>query len=92
MNKLNEIVDESKVIYREECHIYSIFPLMFIEDLKWHQDDGLEYLTLKEIREQLPKGMIRVICDSGLNGYIYEIGNYPNEEKWRLYGITKGYA
>ena len=29
--------------------------------------------------------------DYGLEDKIYEYGNY-NDGKWRLYGITKGYA
>lgn len=38
------------------------------------------------IEEQENGPFIRVISDSGLNGYIYEYGNY-NEECWRLMGF-----
>ena len=50
-----------------------------------------DYLTLKEIKEQLNGLFIRVISDSCLEGKKYEYGNY-NDDKWYLYGITKGYA
>ena len=42
------------------------------------------------LKEQIPYP-IRIICESALKGKIYEFGNY-NDGKWRLHGITKGYA
>ena len=93
MKKLNSVVDENTIIFKTNCTILSIIPKAIIhnKELKWHKAEE-DYLTLKEIKEQLDGLFIRVISDSGLNGYIYEFGNYPNEKCWRLYGITKGYA
>ncbi len=92
--KLNSVVDENTIIFKTNCTIFSIIPKAIIhnKELKWHKAAEEDYLTLKEIKEQLNGLFIRVISDSGLNGYIYEFGNYPNEKCWRLYGITKGYA
>ena len=91
---LNSVVDENTIIFETNCTILSIIPKAIIhnKELKWHKAEEEDYLTLKEIKEQLDGLFIRVISDSGLNGYIYEFGNYPNEKCWRLYGITKGYA
>ena len=90
---LNSIVDENTVIFETNCTILSKIPQAIIhnKESQWHKAEE-NYLTLKEIKEQLNGLFIRVISDSGLNGYIYEYGNYPSEECWRLYGITKGYA
>lgn len=90
--KLNSIVDENTVIFETNCTILSIIPKAIIhnKELKWHKAEE-DYLTLKEIKEQLNGLFIRVISDSCLEGKIYEYGNY-NDDKWYLYGITKGYA
>lgn len=90
--KLNSMVDENTIIFEKNCTILSIIPKVIIhnKELKWHKAEE-NYLTLKKIQEQLNGLCIRVISDSGLNGYIYEYGNY-NDGKWHLYGITKGYA
>lgn len=91
--KLNSVVDENTIIFETNCTILSIIPTAIIhnKELKWHKAEE-NYLTLKEIKEQLNGLFIRVISDSGLSGCIYEYGNYPSEKYWRLYGITKGYA
>lgn len=91
--QLNSVVDENTIIFETNCTILSIIPKAIIhnKELKWHKSSEEDYLTLKEIKEQLNGLFIRVISDSGLNGYIYEYGNY-NDGKWYLYGITKGYA
>ena len=91
--KLNSVVDENTIIFETNCTILSIIPKAIVhnKELKWHKAEE-DYLTLKEIKEQLNGLFIRVISDGGLNGYIYEFGNYPDEKCWRLYGITKGYA
>ena len=91
--KLNSIVDENTIIFKTNCTILSItIPKAIIhnKELKWHEAEE-DYLTLREIKEQLNGLAIRVISDSGLEGKIYEYGNY-NDDKWYLYGITKGYA
>ena len=90
--KLNSVVDENTVIFETNCTILSIIPKAIIhnKELKWHKAEE-DYLTLKEIKEQLNGLFIRVISDSALKGKIYEYGNY-NDDKWYLYGITKGYA
>ena len=94
MNKeqlLNSIVDENTIIFRTSSMIYYFVGFKrIIEDLTWNKGEEDDYLTLKEISEQV-KFPVRVIFDSGLQGFIYEYGNY-NDGKWRLYGITKGYA
>lgn len=89
---LNSVVDENTVIFKTNCTILSIIPIAIIhnKELQWHKAEE-DYLTLKEIKEQLNGLVIRVIMDYGLEGYIYEYGNY-NDGKWYLYGITKGYA
>jgi hypothetical protein len=87
---LNSIVDENTTIYKRESMIYYIGFNRVIEDLTWNKSDYDDYLTLKEIKEQV-KFPVRVISDLGLEGFIYEYGNY-DDGKWRLYGITKGYA
>ena len=86
---LDSVVDENTVIYRVGSFIYYIGINMPVKNLTWNQGEE-DYLTLKEIQEQVDLP-IRVIMDYGLEGYIYEYGNY-NDGKWRLYGITKGYA
>ena len=90
--KLNSVVDENTIIFEINCTILSITPKAIIhnKELKWHKAEE-NYLTLKEIQEQLNGLCIRVISDSGLEGKIYEYENY-NDDKWYLYGITKGYA
>ena len=87
---LNSIVDENTAINKVGSMIYYIEINRVIEDLAWNKGEEDDYLTLKEISEQV-KFPVRVIFDLGLQGYIYEYGNY-NDGKWRLYGITKGYA
>ena len=87
--KLNDIVDENTIIHKNGSMIYYIGFNRIIEDLTWNKGEE-DYLTLKEIAEQV-KFPIRVIMDYGLEGHIYEYGNY-NDGKWHLYGITKGYA
>lgn len=92
--QLNSVVDENTIIFETNCTILSIIPKAIIhnKELKWHKAEE-NYLTLKEIKEQLNDNglFIRVISDNGLEGKIYEYGNY-NDGKWYLYGITKGYA
>lgn len=89
--KLNSIVDENTTIEKIGSMIYILGFYKIIDNLKWHEDENVGgYLTLKEIAEQV-KFPVRVIMDYGLEGKIYEYGNY-NDGKWRLYGITKGYA
>ena len=89
---LNSVVDENTIVY-EHCMIYTIgiSKIIHNKELKWHDSGEFNYLTLKEIKEQLNGLPIRIINDNGLNGEIYEYGNY-NDGKWYLYGITKGYA
>lgn len=88
--KLNDVVDENTIIIKEGCMIYSFIMNRIIDNLTWNKGENFDYLTLKEIADQvcLP---VRVISDSGLDGKIYEYNNY-NDKKWYLYGITKGYA
>ena len=90
--KLNSIVDENTIVFESTCTILSIIPKAIIhnKELKWQKAEE-NYLTLKEIKEQLNGLPIRVISDSALWGYIYEYGNY-NDGKWYLYAMTKGYA
>ena len=93
MNKeqlLNSIVDENTTIFRTSSMIYYLGFNRIIENLTWNKGEEDDYLTLKEISEQV-EFPVRVIFDLGLQGFIYEYGNY-NDGKWRLYGITKGYA
>ena len=88
--RLNDIVDENTIIHKTGSMIYYIGFHKIVKDLTWNKNELEDYLTLKEIQEQV-KGPIRVIMDYGLDGKIYEYGNYP-DGKWRLYGTTKGYA
>lgn len=93
MNKeqlLNSVVDENTTIYRIGSMIYTFGFNKIIDYLTWNKGEENDYLTLKEIQEQV-NFPVRVIMDYGLEGYIYEYGNY-NDGKWYLYGITKGYA
>lgn len=87
---LNSVVDENTTIYRIGSMIYTLGFNKIIDYLTWNIGEENDYLTLKEIQEQVIFP-VRVIMDYGLEGYIYEYGNY-NDGKWRLYGITKGYA
>lgn len=90
---LNSIVDENIVIEKIGSMIYYLGFDRIVEELTWNNDNDEYtggYLTLKEIAEQV-KFPVRVIMDYGLEGKIYEYGNY-NDGKWRLYGVTKGYA
>ena len=75
--KLNSIVDENTIVFESTCTILSIIPKAIIhnKELKWQKAEE-NYLTLKEIKEQLNGLPIRVISDSALWGYIYEYGNY----------------
>ena len=84
--KLNSVVDENTVIFETSCTILSIIPKAIIhnKELKWHKAEE-NNLTLKEIAEQLNGLFVRVISDSGLEGKIYEYGNYL-DGKWYLYG------
>lgn len=88
--KLNEVVDENTIIFKSGSMIYYLGFNKIIENLTWNKSEQDDYLTLKEIQEQV-KFPVRVIMDFGLEGKIYEYNNY-NDEKWYLYGITKGYA
>lgn len=88
--KLNSIVDENTVIYKIGSMIYYVGFHHVVEDLTWNKGEFDDYITLKEIAEQV-KFPVRVIMDYGLNGKIYEYNNY-GDGKWYLYGITKGYA
>lgn len=90
MERLNSIVDENTTIYKIGSMIYYIGFNRIVEDLTWNKSELGDYLTLKEIQEQVDFP-VRVISDDGLRGEIYEYGNY-NDGKWHLYGITKGYA
>ncbi len=88
---LNSLIDENTIIFKIGSMIYYIGINEIEKHLNWNKDEnGEEYLTLKEIQEQVHHP-IRVIMDDGLHGYIYEYGNY-RDGKWYLYGITKGYA
>lgn len=87
---LNSIVDENTTIYKIGSMIYYIGFNRIIDNLTWNKGEEDDYLILKEIAEQV-HFPVRVIMDYGLEGYIYEYGNY-NDGKWYLYGITKGYA
>lgn len=65
------------------------------DKLKWkkerHKDIEYEWLTLKEIQEQLPKEpLLTVIIDDPLHGLILRYGNY-NDGKWYRIGETCGY-
>lgn len=60
----------------------------------------LEYdnpITLKEIEDRVKAdpeyegGVIRVIAENGLNGIIYQYGNY-SDKSWYEHGQTRGYA
>lgn len=88
--RLDSIVDENTIIYKIGSKIYTFGFPKIIDNLNWNEGELSDYLTLKEIQEQV-KMPIRVIMDYGLKGYIYEYGNYQ-DGKWHLYGITKGYA
>lgn len=91
---LNDIVDENIVIHKIGSMIYYLGIDVIVDNLIWNKDgeEGYdEYLALKEIADQLNGAPVRVIMDYGLSGKIYEYGNY-NDGKWRLYGITKGFA
>ena len=89
---LNDIVDENIVIHKIGSMIYYLGIDAIVDNLIWNEEkEWGGYLTLKEISEQLNGASVRVIMDYGLSGKIYEYGNY-NDGKWRLYGITKGFA
>ena len=88
--KLNDVIDENTVIYKIGSMIYTLGLPRIIDNLNWNKSEIDDYLTLKEIQEQVNMP-IRVIMDYGLKGFIYEYGNY-SDSKWHLYGITKGYA
>ena len=88
--KLNDVIDENTVIYKIGSMIYTLGLPRIIDNLNWNKSEIDDYLTLKEIQEQVNMP-IRVIMDYGLKGFIYEYGNY-SDGKWHLYGITKGYA
>ncbi|MED4083903.1 hypothetical protein P4637_03375 [Halalkalibacterium halodurans] len=71
--------------------------------LKWNEELGIEFLTLDEIISQAMKitnknkvrkriPFIRVTYETGLWGVIFEVGNYYDNKKWIVHGITKGYA
>lgn len=48
--------------------------------------------TLNDIRKMYPKALvIEVIFEMALEGYIFTYNNY-GDNKWRLTGITRGYA
>lgn len=61
--------------------------------LQWRESEigGLE-LTLDEIATQIDEhGVIYVWVEGGLEGRIYQFGNY-SDCKWHEHGKTKGYA
>lgn len=87
---LNSVVDENTTIYKIGSMIYYIGFNKIVKELIWNKGEIDDYLTLREIYEQV-NAPVRVIFDLGFEGFIYEYGNY-NDGKWRLYGITKGYA
>ena len=64
------------------------------DNLAWHVSDGVDrmaWLTLDEIRKQLPKeAMITVWISAPLAGEILQYGNY-HDGKWYRIGETSGY-
>jgi hypothetical protein len=49
-------------------------------------------IKLVEIQKKYPGQLLTVIAETSSHGDIYQYSNYPGESKWRLHGITKGYA
>lgn len=67
--------------------------------LEWHKDEEnesmygmvVEYLTLKEISEQIGSGLITVMVDDPMRSKIYQFGNYF-DDGWVFLGDVQGYA
>lgn len=90
--KLNDLVEKDIVIEHIGSMIYNARHEIY-DNLYWNDDEyGNGWLTLKEIEEQInTSGVIRVIMDYGLYGYIFEYNNY-SDSRWYVYALTKGYA
>ncbi|PLS19290.1 hypothetical protein CVD28_02435 [Bacillus sp. M6-12] len=65
------------------------------EELELKVHEGMSYLTLQDISEQIQKKfgkevIIDVWEETGLNGYIYRYGGYG--DYWVKHGTTRGFA
>ena len=68
--------------------------------LKWRKDPDLlehgiidpSFLTLDEIRQQHPRGHLRLFIEDPLYSEVWEIGNYPNDQSWIVTMKGVGYA
>ena len=92
---LGELVDDNLLLDELGTTVIKIsLPLSKIVKLEWKDTNEYNggYLTLKEIAEQCNTlGTIKVIYESALWGVIFEYNNYA-DKKWRVHGITRGYA
>lgn len=67
------------------------------DELEWHEEMDVEFLTLDEIAEQIIEKLgfvpltITVWQESALHGEIYLWGNY-SDRTWHKHGDTRGYA
>ncbi len=67
------------------------------DDLNWHKELDIEFLTLDEIMEQIVEKLggfpltITVWQESAFHGEIYLWGNYSDLE-WHRHGETRGFA
>lgn len=95
INDLGKIVDDNLLLDEYETTVIKFcLPLSKIVKLEWRDINEYNggYLTLREIAEQCNTvGTLKVIYESALWGVIFEYNNYA-DRKWRVHGITRGYA
>ena len=98
--EIGKFVDGSFVTHGELTHILIEDTCKCCELLQGYEFD--DYKTLDECLEIAKKklgydgyGIILVIDESYLDGFIYRYGNYPDDkyrDKWQIVGIMEGFA
>ena len=92
VKRMSIVSPETVVISRNDCNVITIVVTTdseaFAEKLYSSEKD----ITLKDIEDEYEDyDVITVICETPLEGVIYQYGNY-NDGKWHTHGKTVGYA
>lgn len=98
--KLGDKVDSNAKIKNEHIRVFTDYGIQF--DLYTDYENEQKQYTLNQIKDMVLQKMnkthreygiiIYVICDSYMSGIIYQIGNYLDEDFFRVYAITNGMA
>lgn len=94
VKRMSIVSPETVVISRNDCNVITIVVTTdseaFAEKLYSSEKD----ITLEDIRKKYESYsifIITVICETPLEGVIYQYGNY-NDGYWHNHGKTVGYA